>query len=71
MFCLLFSIVENVVKVEVSNETATSLMSIVQVCNMVETRLGHPGHILSWLSMFNLLYKISGSDPDSALHHVH
>ena len=57
MICLLFSIVENVVEVEVSNETATSLLSIVQVCNRVETRLGHLGHALSWLSMFNLFYK--------------
>ena len=39
----------------------------------VEIRLGHLGyldHILSGSSGSNPLYKISGSDPDSALHHV-
>ena len=37
----------------------------------VETRLGHPGHILSGLSGSDQLYKISRSDPDSALDHVY
>ena len=33
----------------------------------VETGLGHPGHILSGSSGYDPLYKISGSDLDSAL----
>ena len=39
----------------------------------VETRSGHlgqPGHILSGSSGSDPLYKISGSDPNSALYHV-
>ena len=43
---------------------------------MIETGSGHPGylgqlgHILSWSSGSNLVYKISGSDLDFALDHV-
>ena len=40
----------------------------------VETGLGHsgqPGHVLSGSTGSDLLYKISGTDPDSALDHVH
>ena len=41
------------------------------VCVRVETGLGHPGHILSGSSGSDRVYKISGSDLDSALDHVH
>ena len=37
----------------------------------VKTRSGYPGHILSWSSKSGPVYKISMSDLDSALHHVH
>ena len=37
----------------------------------VETGSGHPGHILSGSSGSDPLYKLSGSDPDSTLNHVH
>ena len=46
------------------------------VCVRVETRSGHlgypgqPGHILSRSSGCDPVYKISGSDLDSALNHV-
>ena len=52
-------------------------MTVVYVCYRVETgsghpgNPGHPGHILSGSSGSDPLYKISGSDPDSALDHVH
>ena len=36
----------------------------------VETGSGHPGHIFAGSSGSDLLYKISESDPDSALDHV-
>ena len=36
----------------------------------VETRSGHPGHILSRSSGPDPLYKISGSDPDSTMYHM-
>ena len=32
---------------------------------------GQPGHVLSGSSMSDLVYKISGFNPDSALDHVH
>ena len=41
------------------------------VCIWVETRSDHPGHDLSRSSESNPVYKISVSDPDSALNHVH
>ena len=44
------------------------------VCVRVETGLGHPGqpgHILSGSSGSDPVYKISGSDPNSVLDHVH
>ena len=44
------------------------------VFNRVETRSGHldqPGHVLSGLSGSDPVYKISRSDPDSALDHMH
>ena len=37
----------------------------------VETGSGYPGHILSWSSKSGPVYKISMSDLDSALDHVH
>ena len=46
------------------------------VYNRVETGLGHlgylghPGHVFAGSSGSDPLYKISGSDPDSALDHV-
>ena len=40
-------------------------------CIWVETRSDHPGHDLSRSSESNPVYKISVSDPDSALNHVH
>ena len=51
-------------------------MLVVHVCIRVETGLGHLGHsghlghILSGSSGSDLLYKLSGSDPDSTLYHV-
>ena len=41
----------------------------IETNNRVETRSGHPGHVLLRSSRSDLLYKISGSDPDSALDH--
>ena len=43
------------------------------ICIRVETGLGHPvhqDHILSRSNGSNLVYIISGPDPDSALDHV-
>ena len=48
-----------------------------RACTSVETGSGHPGHpgqpghVLSGSTGSDPLYKISGSDPDSALDHVH
>ena len=36
-----------------------------------ETRSGHPDHVLSKSSGSDLVYKLSGSDPDSTLDHKH
>ena len=47
------------------------------ICDRVETGSGHlgyrgqPGHVLSGSSRSDPVYKISGSDPDSALDHMH
>ena len=44
--------------------------------NRVETGFGHPGypgqlgHVMYRSSGFDLVYKISGYDPDSALDHI-
>ena len=40
------------------------------MCSRVETGLDFPGHILSGSSGSDLVYKLSGSDPDAALDHV-
>ena len=40
------------------------------VATRVKTRLGHPSHVLSRSSGSHLLYKMSGSDPDSALNQM-
>ena len=38
--------------------------------NRVETRSGHPGHVLSRSSGSHPVYKVSISDPDSVLVYV-
>ena len=49
---------------------------VLDVPTRVETGLGHPGylgqlgHVLCGLSGSDLVYKISGYDPDSALNHM-
>ena len=48
--------------------------SSVWLWNRVEIGLGYPGqlgHVLSGSSGSDPVYKISGSDPDSALDHMH
>ena len=42
------------------------LLLCVCVCVRVETGSGHPGHVFAGSSGSDPLYKISGSDPDSA-----
>ena len=45
-----------------------------KIPSRVETGSGHPGypgHVLSGSSGSDAIYKISKSDPDSALDHVH
>ena len=37
----------------------------------VEIRSGQSSHVLSRSNKSDLVYKISGPDPDSALNHVH
>ena len=46
------------------------IIMTIETNNRVETRLGHPGHILLRSSRSDLLYKISGSDLNSALGHA-
>ena len=41
------------------------------IANRVETGTGQLGYVLSGSSKSDLVYKISGSDPDSNLDHVH
>ena len=69
------------VAAEVVLKVVTKLVTLLRLtthfdvlCIRVETGSGHPGqlcHLLSGSSRSDPVYKISGSDPDSALHHVH
>ena len=50
------------------------MIGIIMVPIRVETRSGHlgqPDHVLSRLSGSDLVYRISESDLDSALDHMH
>ena len=42
----------------------------IQFHHRVETGSGHPGYVLSRLTGSDLVYKISGCDPDFTLNHV-
>ena len=51
-----------------------SRYTVIMFGSRVETGSGHPGqpgHVLSGSSGSDPVYKISGSDPDSLLDHVH
>ena len=51
---------------------ATHIASyMIMVAIRVETGSSHPGHVLSWSSGYDSVYKISGLEPDSSLDYVH